>query len=197
MHALVAAAVDTPDWVMAEMPSGYQNRVVEIRRLSAELEDMGRFGRLLWAIGPELRTSVVELFGALRLGADSVGPNGSVLAVPLESQRRLLIHVSSAETTIDKQSSELAQVFGMLHQMAGEHDRVVLVANGDRMQAPAKRTPQVSPEGLKLLQRMGVNVVAAPLLFKLWTVAGTNQEQARRLVNRLHEQDGGVFEIPT
>ena len=194
MHALVTAAVDAPDWVLAEMPSGYQNRVVEIRRLSAELEDMGRFGRLLWAIGPELRTSVIEFFGALRLGTEPVGPNGAV-AVALESQRRLLVHISSAESTIDKQSTEVAQVFAMIHQMAGEHDRVVLVTNGDRMQAPANRAPHVAPDALKLLQRLGANVVAAPTLFKLWTVAGTNPDQARRLVTRMHEQDGGLFEI--
>lgn len=195
MHALVTAAVDAPDWVLAEMPSGYQNRVVEIRRLSAELEDMGRFGRLLWAIGPELRTSAAELFGALRFGTEPAGPNGSALAVSLESQRRLLLHIASAESTIDKQSTEVAQVFAMLHQTAAEHDRVVLVTNGDRMQAPANRAPHVAPDALKLLQRMGVNVVAAPTLFKLWTVAGTNPDQARRLVMRLHEQDGGLFEI--
>ncbi|MGE0702805.1 MAG: hypothetical protein AB7F99_08360 [Vicinamibacterales bacterium] len=194
MDALVAAAVDAPDWVLSEMPPGYQNRVAEIRRLSAELEDMSRFGRLLWAIGPSLRESVVDLFAALRFNAEPLPSVESTVAAKLD-HRRLLMLVSSADRTIDKQGPEVAQTFALLHQTAGEHDRVVLITNGDRMQAPVSRAPQIAPDALKLLQRMGVNILPAPTLFKLWTVAGHNVDQAKRLVSRLHEQDGGLFEI--
>jgi hypothetical protein len=196
MHAL-SAAIDAPDWVLAQMPSGYQNRVAEIRRLSAELEDMGRFGRLLWSIGPDLREAVLDLFGALRFQAELLeGNGGSSIAVRFDAQRRLLLHIAGTEATIDKQSSEVAHVFGMIHQMATDYDRVALVANCDRMHQPSDRPDSVAPDALRLLQRMGANVVAAPTLFKVWVAAGHDVEQARRLIGRLHEQDGGTFTLP-
>ena len=200
MNALaqVAAAVDTPDWVVAEMPPGYQNRVAEIRRLSEELQEMSRFARLLWSIGPEMRDSVRDVFSSLKYDVTLMdAPSELALAVKLDSQRHLLLHVSGAEGMIDKKSNEVAQVFRMIHEIAGEHDRVVLVTNGDRMHQPSERPEQVSAEALKLLQRMGVNCVAAPTIFKLWSLSGQELERARKFVGRLHEQDGGVFVLPS
>lgn len=198
MNARAKLAVDAPDWVIAEMPPGYQNRVAEIRRLTEELKDMDRFSRLLWAIGPELRESVRDVFAALKFDAELMnGPAESVVAVGLDVNRRLLLHVSGTEGTIDKRSAEVAQVFKMLHEFAGEDDRVVLVSNGDRMKQPADRAEEVSPEALKLVERMGANAVTAPTLFRLWALFGQEPERARRYVGQLHEQDGGVFGLPS
>ena len=96
MNARAKLAVDIPDWVIAEMPPGYQNRVAEIRRLTEELKDMDRFSRLLWTIGPELRESVRDVFAALKFDAELMnGPAESVVAVGLDVNRRLLLHVSA------------------------------------------------------------------------------------------------------
>jgi hypothetical protein len=199
MHALAqVAAIDAPDWVAAEMPPGYQNRVAEIRRLSEELQEMSRFAKLLWAIGPELRESVRDVFAALRFEVTLMdAPSDLALAVKLDGKRHLLLHVSASEGPIDKKSPEIAQVFRMLHEIAGEHDRVVLVTNGDRMHQPAERADAFSPEALKLLQRLGANGVTAPTLFKLWGLAGQDADRARKYVERLHEQDGGAFALPS
>ncbi len=61
-----------PEWVVAEMPAGYQNRLTEIQRLVADLQQMGRFARLLWQVGPELGESLRDAFTALRYEAEAV-----------------------------------------------------------------------------------------------------------------------------
>ena len=43
-----------PEWMSAEMPSGYHNRVAEIIRLTTDLEKLGRYGRLLTDTGSPL-----------------------------------------------------------------------------------------------------------------------------------------------
>jgi hypothetical protein len=193
-----ALAVDTPDWVIAQMPPGYRNRVAEIRRLSEELQDMDRFARLLWAIGPDLREAVRDVFTALKFDVEQMnGAAESVVAVGLGPSRRLLFHVSQTEETIDKKSAEIAHVFRLLHEFAGEHDRVVLITNGDRLNQPSDRSAPISGDALKLLQRMGANCVAAPTLFKLWGLSVQDPDTARTYVGRLHEQDGGTFVLPS
>jgi hypothetical protein len=190
-------AVDVPDWVVAEMPPGYQNRVAEIRRLTEELQDMNRFARLLWSIGPSLRDSVRDVFTGLKFDVEPLdGAGNSGLAVKLEPKRRLLLHVSSTEGTIDKKSPEIAQVFRMLHEVAADEDRVALVANGDRMRQPSARSDYLTAEALRLLQRMGANCMTAPTLFKLWGLGVQDLERARKYIWRLHEQDGGTFVLP-
>ena len=56
-----------PDWVLAEMPAGYQNRLSEIQRLIADLHEMGRFARLVYEVGPALAEAMRDIFAALKL----------------------------------------------------------------------------------------------------------------------------------
>ena len=94
MHAVEPLVADAPDWVVAEMPPGYQTRIAEIRRLSEELEGMSRFARLLWAIGPDLRESVRDVFDALKFEAELTNTaDGAPVAVQLDGRHRLLLHV--------------------------------------------------------------------------------------------------------
>src|SRR5258706_8103445 len=98
-----------PHWVAAEMPPGYNNRLEEIRRLSEDLRAMGRFGRLLWTVGDDLAEAVHESFAALKFdGSRSPGAADSSLVVHLDSRRRLLLHVSTSEATLQKKNAELA-----------------------------------------------------------------------------------------
>jgi hypothetical protein len=189
-----AAATLPPEWLITEMPPGYQNRVAEIRRLSEDLGAMDRFGRLLWQVGPQLHEAVRETFVALKLEAESrPGPADSEVAVKLDSRRRLLLYVSAAVGTIQKKSEDLAHVFQMLHESAEDTDRVVLVANSDPVTRPTDRTEEMSPEAVNFLKRMGANFLAAPTLFKLWTLSLQDQDRARKHIERLHAQDGGMF----
>lgn len=194
MHALAMLEMDTPHWVIAEMPPGYQTRMAEIRRLSDELQDMSRFARLLWSIGPDLSEAVRDTFAALKFETDwlDMDPPQAVV-VRVDGPRRLLFHMSASDGLIDKKSVEVEHAFRLVHQVAGDRDRVVLVANGDRMHPPSERSDLVAPDALRLLQRMGVNCVSAPTLFRVWSLASHNPDRMRKAVGQLYEQDGGIF----
>jgi hypothetical protein len=196
MDNLAQEAAATPDWLVAEMPPGYQNRLEEIERLTRDLQAMWRFGRLLWASGPLLSETVRDVFATLKLSVESVqSGSSSFLVIHLENNRRLLLHVSSSQEVIEKKSADVAEAFRLLHEFGGEHDRAVLVANPHAVMPPAMRPEGVAPEALTMLKRLGVNVLSGPGAFQLWMLALQDPERALRLVDRLHEQDGGVFAV--
>ena len=185
-----------PEWLAAEMPPGYNTRLMEIQRLSAELRGMGQFGRLLWTVGDELADAVRETFVALKFDASPTpGLPASSLTVNVDARRRLLVHVSAAEGLIEKKSPDIAHVFQMLHEVAGDDDRIVLVANCEPSARPADRRDPIDPDAMKLLRRLGANVLLAPTLFALWTLSLQERDRARAMVERLHAQDGGTFEL--
>jgi hypothetical protein len=187
-----------PDWLVAEMPPGYHNRLFELRRLSEEVRAMERFGHLLWQVGPDLTEAVLDGFAALGFETGRVtGPTFGYVTVKLDPRRRLLLFISATTDVIQKKGTEVAHVFEMLHEHAEETDRVVLVTNADPVARPSERSATVGPEALNLLQRLGANVLPGPTLFALWMLSFEDRERAHKLVERLHEQDGGVFEVPT
>lgn len=177
-----------PGWLKAEMPPGYVNRVEEIERLTRDLEGMSRFGRLLWTTRDELAGSVRDVFSALRLHTQGVDGGGTVMiVVTLEPRRRLLVYVSSSADVIEKKSPELATVFQLLHEVAGDHDRVTLVANHDPDTSPAMRSEGISADGLAFIRRLGANFVSAHTLFRLWSLSLQDSERARGYLDRLHD----------
>ena len=185
-----------PEWLAAEMPPGYNTRLMEIQRLSEELRSMGQFGRLLWTAGEELADAVRETFVALKFDTTPTpGSQPSSLTVNVDARRRLLLYVSPSQGLIEKKSPDIAHVFQMLHEVAGDDDRIVLVANGDPATRPADRRDPIDPEAMKLLRRLGANVLLAPTLFALLTQSLQDRDRARVSVERLHAQDGGTFEL--
>lgn len=188
-------AMAAPEWLAGEMPPGYQTRLLEIRRLSEDLKAMDWFGQLLWRVGDSLTDAVRDAFGALGFEVDRAPAASSSVTVKLPDRRRLLFHVAATSDPVQKKSAELARVFQMVHETAEEGDRVVFVANGSPTTRPTERPEPVEPEALQLLQRLGVNVVTGPALFALWYVSLEDKDRARRLVEHLHEQDGGLFPI--
>ena len=191
------SAVPGPEWVVAEMPPGYQNRVAEIQRLMSDLQDMGHFGSLLYQVGPELGEAVRRAFAAMKLEALTMtGPVPSGVAVRLDAHRRLLLIPSAATDPIQKKGPELAQVFQMLHEVADEtSDRVVLITNTDPGTRPADRGAPITPEALAFLVRMGASHLQASTLFALWQLSLNDTAHARAQVDRLYEQRAGTFEL--
>ena len=185
----------TPDWLSGEMPPGYQTRLLEIQRLSADLREMEQSGRLLWRVGDDLAESIGDAFVALGFEAERTPDSGSVI-VKLSDRRRLLLHVSGSTDPIQKKSPELTHVFQLLNETAEAADRVVLATNTSPDIPPADRAMAVGPEALDLLQRLGVNVLTGPALFGLWRLALEEKDRARKFVDWLHEQDGGMFQVP-
>ncbi len=188
----------TPDWVIAEMPPGYQNRVAEIQRLSDELRDLERFGRLLWCVGENLTDAVRSTFAAFGFEAEPPpGSPGTSLTVKLDGGRRLLLAVSPADGVVQKKSQAVADAFQLVREIAGGADRVALVANSDPDVQPADRREAASPDALDLLSRLGVNLVAGQTVFALWRLSLQDRDRARAYAVRLHEQDGGAFVLPS
>jgi hypothetical protein len=186
------ALAQAPEWVIAEMPPGYQTRILEVRRLSADLRSLDRIGRVLWEMGEPLREAVGELFAALKCDVDMTPGATGPIQVKLGDSRRLLLIVSAAAGPIQKTSEELTQAFQAVQFAAGD-DRVVFVASNDPSTPPADRPDPVLPDALGVLHRMGVDVVTTALLFKLWRLSLDDQPKARQALERLHAQDGGPF----
>jgi hypothetical protein len=189
------ALSQAPDWMAAEMPPGYQTRLIEIRRLSADLHAMDRFGRVLWETGEPLRDAVGAVFGALKCDVDLTPDAPGPIAVKIGDSRRLLLLVSAAAGPVQKTNEELAQAFQTV-QFADRDDRVVFVANNDPATPPPDRPDAVLPDALGVLQRMGVGVVTTATLFTLWRLSLEDHQKARQALDRLHAQDGGAFVIP-
>ena len=185
-----------PDWLAAEMPPGYTTRLLEIQRLSEDLQSMARFGRLLWASGGELADAVYETFTALRFDVARAKPGAPAIAVPLDSNRRLLLQVTASEGPIQKKDSVLTDVFQVVRESAGDADRIALVVNTDMTRRPADRQPPVDADALKLLQRLGVSVVPTHALFALWSLSLQDRDRARAWIERIYALDGSIFEVP-
>lgn len=185
----------TPDWLAAEMPPGYRNRVFEIQRISEELRAMERFGGLLWQTGPELAQAVHDAFASVGFDCHLTPGADTTVVVKLDPFQRLLIDISATGDVIRKKSAELARVFQTLTE-AEDGDRVVLVTNSDCAIPPADRPECASPEAVELLRRLGVNILTGPTVFGLWMLCLDQRESARLCAKRLHEQNGGVFVLP-
>ena len=190
------ALTQAPEWMNAEMPPGYQTRLGEIERLSADLHAMDRIGRVLWERGEPLRDAVGAVFSALKCEVDATPGSAEPIVVKLDASRRLLLLVSGAAGPIRKTDEVLTHVFRAV-QFASANDRVVFVANNDPATPPADRPDPVLPDALDVLQRMSVNVVTTSTLFKLWRLWYEDQQKAQKALDRLHTQDGGPFVIPS
>lgn len=186
-----------PDWVAAEMPPGYQTRLLEIERLIADLEQMGRFARLLWQTGSDLAEAVRDGFAALKFDAEVTGDSGARwVVVRLDNRRRLLVATAATAGVIERKSAELSHAFKLLQEVAGDADRVVLVTNVDATKPPAERPPALTPDALALLTRMDAIHLPGPTLFRMWKLSHESLEGARVQVTRLHEEEAGTFELP-
>lgn len=183
-----------PEWVVAEMPPGYQTRLAEIERLMSELREMDAIARVLYDGGQPLSDGVRAVFGAMKCEAEPAPEAPWALAVKLDGARRLLVHVPFTDAPLQKSSEALTHAFQLV-QLAGDRDRVVLVVNNDPATPPAQRPDPVRPDALQVLQRMGVNVATTASLVGLWRSSFTDPQRVRTLLERLHAQDGGAFVV--
>jgi hypothetical protein len=179
------------------MPAGYQTRLSEIQRLTEDLQAMGRFARLLWAVGPQLGEAARDAFTALKFDTTPVEDGAlSSIAVRLDARRRLLLIPSGTTEAIQKKGPELTQVFQTLQEVPEESDRVVLLTNVSPDTRPADRPAAMTADALAFLVRMGASHLAGATLFTLWKLSLQDVERARAHVERLHAHEGGTFELP-
>ncbi len=126
---------------------------------------------------------------------DAERGTAGTLVVKLGPSRRLLLVISSATGQIQKTGEELTRAFQAL-QFASPGDRVVLVGSNDPATPPADRPAPVVHEALDILERVGVNVTTTATVFRLWRLSLEDKPRARKVLDQLHAQDGGAFEIP-
>jgi hypothetical protein len=178
------------------MPPGYQNRLTEIQRLIADLDEMGRFGRLLCEVGPRLGEAAKDAFGALKFETQLVeDASFPIVVVRIDPKRRLLVVPSPATEPIQKKSPELGFVFQMLQDVDDQSEHVVLLTNVDPETPPANRPAALTADALALLARMGASHLPGATLFTLWKLSLQGSDRARAQVERLHEHEGGTFEL--
>ena len=190
-----APVAQAPEWLAAEMPPGYETRRWEIQRMTAELDAMDRVARVLWSTGEPLKDAVAALLAEVRCSVDSAPGAAGPIVARLGDARRLLVVVAGTAGPLAKSDEALARAFAAV-QAAGDEDRVVFVATSDPASPPADRPDPLLPDALAMLQRMGVAVVSATTLFKLWRLAGEDPQKGRKALERLHAQDGGPFALP-
>jgi hypothetical protein len=190
-----SSVAGAPDWMVAEMPPGYQTRLLEIERLWTELKAIDGIGCVLWETGEALRNAVGTLFAALKCKVDPMADDTGGIAVGLGGARRLLLVVSGVGSPIQKTNQELARSFHAV-QFAGANDRVVLVVNNHPATPPADRPGPILPDALGVLQRMGVDVITTVTLFRLWRLSQEDRQKADKALDHLHAQDGGQFLLP-
>ncbi len=190
-----ATTVDLgPDWLTAEMPPGYRNRMAEVQRLLAELREMGRLSRLLCEVGEPLRDLLQDVFVSLKFPTEAIDDlDAPALAVRLDGGRRILMSVALEDDPIEKRSREIACLFQLLHERAEDADRVTLVTNVDSASPPASRRAAVTADALAFLQRMGGTHVGGPALFDIWKLSLQEPARAREQVQRLYAQESGSF----
>lgn len=188
------ALAGAPEWVTAEMPPGYQTRLQEIERLSADLHAMDAIGRILWEEGQPLGDAVTAVFAALDCQVGRGPYDAGPIAVTLAAPRRLIVVIAASSSPVEKTSDELALAFRAV-QFASEGDRVLLVPGNDRATPPAARSEPVHADALGMLQRMGVVVLTTTALFRLWRLSLEDGAKAKKALDRLHAQDGGPFVV--
>ena len=186
----------SPSWVVAEMPPGFQNRVAEIQRMMADLEEMGRFGRLLYKVGPDLGAVVAQLSSAMKYETAVIPGDARGVAVRLDAHRRLLLHPAASTTTIQRKDPEVARLFRLLHEEADDTDRVVLITNTEPDKPLIDRGETLAPDALAFLARMGTGHVASSTLFAIWKLWLGDPGLARAQIERLYTAPPGTFDLP-
>jgi hypothetical protein len=188
-------AGELPAWVAAELPPAYADLARQIAALREEARRFEDIAGVLWQTGPPLMLSVRHLFAALGFETDlAVIDRSYSLRVSLDGQRRLLVEAAGDIAPLQRKSPPVSRLLRALQEDAGEHDRLVLAVNAFcDLPLDARRGDPVAPDALRLLQRLGANVVTTATLFGLWKYSLTDVDAARRSILQLHGQDGGIY----
>ena len=149
---------------------------------------------MLWRTGRPLSRSVAELFVALGCRVEVLDDEELPgLLVGLDADHRFIAQPVGDTAAVPRRSPAITRLLHDL-QEAADHDRLVLVVNA-HCQTPLAARPDdlLEPDALRLIQRLGANVVSTATLFGIWKYALRDMDAAKKSLVRLHGQDGGVF----
>jgi hypothetical protein len=181
--------------MIPELPPAYGELAGKIAALRAEARKYEQIAGVLWQVGRPLAVSVRDLFSALQYEA-TLSENGGEpgVHVQLGGGRRLLVEVAGTPEAIDRKSPPISALLRILQDDVGDQDRLVLALNAwCDLPLDQRRQDPITPDALRLIQRLRANVVATSTLFGLWKYSFTDLEAARKSVIRLFSHDGGIF----
>lgn len=186
--------IDTPIWAMDELPAPYREVMTRMAELRAEARKYEELAAVLWTTGATLAHATQALFTEMKFETNlEEGQAGWQLTVPLDGQRRLLFEIVGQPSAIDRKAPSITELLQLLQERAGEQDRLVLAVNAWCDTPPDRRSDAVTPDAVKLVNRLGTNVVTTSTLFNIWKYSLTDPDGARKTLNQLYAQEGGVF----
>ena len=185
----------SPSWIIPELPSAYAEIALKIEALRKDAQKYEGIAGVLWQVGKPLAVGVREIFSELKFES-TLTERGEAwgVRVNLGGDRQLIVQVAGSPEAIDRKSPAITELLRMLQDDVNDRDRLVLALNAwCDVPLDARKKDLITPEALKLAQRVGANVVATSTLFGLWKYALTDLEAARQSVMRLYSHEGGFF----
>ena len=196
------APVETPAenkdpraWVTAELPPAYAEIAGKIAALREEAQKYEEIAGVLWQVGQPLAVGVRDIFAALKYDASlTERESGYNVRVDLGAERHLVVEVAGSVGVIDRKSPTITELLRLLQNDLSDQDRLVLAVNAwCELPLEARKKDLVTADAVKLVQRVGANIVATSTLFGIWRYSLTNLEAARQSVMKLYSHDGGFF----
>ena len=186
---------DPRAWITAELPPAYAEIAGKIAALREEAQKYEEIAGVLWQVGRPLAVGVRDIFTALKYDATlTERESGYNVRVDLGSERRLVVEVAGSPEAIDRKSPAITELLRLLQTDLGDQDRLVLAVNAwCEVPLDARKKDLVTPDAVKLVQRVAANIVATSTLFGIWRYSLTNLEAARQSVTKLYSHDGGIF----
>ncbi len=186
---------DPRAWVTAELPPAYAEIAGKIAALREEAQKYEEIAGVLWQVGRPLAVGVRDIFSALKYDATlTERESGYNVRVDLGGERRLIVEVAGSPEAIDRKSPAITELLRLLQNDLGDHDRLVLAVNSwCALPLEARKKDLVTPDAVKLVQRVAANIVATSTLFGIWRYSLTNLDAARQSVMKLYSHDGGFF----
>jgi hypothetical protein len=182
-------------WIIPELPPAYQEIAIKIEALRKDAQKYEDIAGVLWQVGRPLAVGVRDIFSELKFDAAlTEHDHGFGAVVQLGNERRLVIMVAGSTEAIDRKDAAITELLRILQDDVNDRDRLVLALNAwCEIPLDARKQDLITPDALKLVQRVGANVVATSTLFGIWKYSLTDLEAARQSVMRLYSHDGGFF----
>ena len=155
---------------MAELPPAYAEVAGKIAALREEAKKYEEVADVLWQVGRPLAVGVREIFAALKYDATlTERESGYTVRVDLGGERHLALEVVGSPDAIDRKSPAITELLRVLQNDLRDQDRLVLAVNAwCELQLDSRKNDLVTPDAVKLVQRLGANIVATSTLFGIW-----------------------------
>lgn len=184
-----------PSWIIAELPPAHAEIALKIEALRKDAQKYEAVAGVLWQVGQPLAEGIRDIFHELKFDATLTAHDGGHnVRVDLGNGRRLVLEVAGAAEAIERKSPAISELLRLLQEEGGDKDRLALAVNAwCNLPLDARKNDLITPDALKLAQRIGANVVATSTLFGIWKYSLTDLDAARQSIMRLYSHDGGIF----